>query len=171
MLPWDDKNFEKYDSNMAKVALKLLWNWREDIWSMQKESPVHKITNLDGPSVVAPDQSLEQLVSGMHQGYCQERCVVLVDAWGQELALDGRESETLMEVIQDSNKRWADELGMKMKSKISRKWRVTNWELDDGDNDGNLGEGEAMGSVGILGQPRQAGKRSIKLTMKAANAD
>ena len=33
--------------------------------------------------------------------------VVLVDAWGRELALDGRESESLMEVIQDSNKRWA----------------------------------------------------------------
>ena len=69
---------------------------------MQKESPVHKITNLDGPSVVVPDQSLEQLVSGMHQGYCQERCVALVDAWGQELALDGHESKSLMEVIQDS---------------------------------------------------------------------
>ena len=56
-------------------------------------------------------------------------------------------------MIQDSNKRWADELGMKMKSKISHKWRVTNRELDDGDNDGNLGEGEAMGSVGILVGP------------------
>ena len=58
-----------------------------------------------------------------------------------------------------------------MKSKISCKWRVTNRDLDDGNNDGNLGEGEAMGSVGILGQPWQAGKRSIKLTTKAANAN
>ena len=85
--------------------------------------------------------------------------------------MDGHESKSLMEVIQDSNKRWVHELGMKTKTKISHKWRLTNWELDDGNDDGNLGEGEAMGSVGILGRPRQAGKRSIKLTTKAANAN
>ena len=39
------------------------------------------MTNLDGPSIIVPDQSLELLVSGMHQGYCRERCVTLVEGW------------------------------------------------------------------------------------------
>src|SRR5260221_6595461 len=33
-LPCDDRNLNKYDSDMMKIALKLLRDWREDIWLM-----------------------------------------------------------------------------------------------------------------------------------------
>ncbi len=45
-----------------------------------------------------------------------------------------------------------DELEKKVKLKGSHKQRATNWELDNDDDDGNLGEGEVM-SASILGQP------------------
>ncbi|KAF8337096.1 uncharacterized protein EI90DRAFT_3119457 [Cantharellus anzutake] len=167
-LPHDDQNLEKYSPGMIKVSLKLLWNWRENIWSMRKEMGVREMTNLDGPSVVTPDQSLEQLASGMHQGYCRERCEALVEAWGWEFGLDAPETELLIEVIEDSNKRWERELEIREKGKGSRKRKALNRMVDD--DNGALGEGETS-SATILVRPRQVGKRSIKLTIKAANAD
>ena len=166
-LPHDDRNPNKYDSNMMKIALKLLRDWQEDIWLMRKETQVHKITNLDSPSVIAPDQSLEQLVLGMHQGYCRDRCIALVKAWGREFALDGQESESLIKVIQDSNEKWVDELKMRPTPKGSHKRKVMSQELD---NEGKPGKGEVM-SASILGQPWRVGKRQVKLTTKATNAN
>ena len=108
------------------------------------------MTNLDGPSVVTPDQSLEQLASGMHQGYCRERCEAFVEAWGREFGLDTPETELLIGVIEDSNKRWERELEIKEKGKGSCKCKALNRMVDD--NNGVLGKGETS-SATILGRP------------------
>ena len=155
--------------NMVKVALKSVQNWQEDVWLMQKEMQVGKITNLDGPSIIIPDQSLKLLVSGMHQGYCRERCEALVKGWSQEFKLEPQEAKLLIDVIQNSNESWQSELGRKVKSKGSCKWRGTNWTLDDEDD--IPGKSEVVHSASILSQPWQVGKRAIKLTAKATNAN
>ena len=81
--------------------------------------------------------------------------------------MDGQESELLIKVIQDSNEKWVDELKMRPMPKGSHKQKVMSRELDD---EGKLGKGEVM-SASILGQPRRVGKRQVKLTTKAVNAD
>src|SRR5258708_1226770 len=129
---------------------------------------VGRMTNLDGPSIIVPDQSLEPLVSGMHQGYCRERCMALVKGWSQGFRLDTQEAELLIDVIQNSNKSWENELEMRVKSKGSHKWRGMNQALDNEDD--IPGESEVVHLVSIS-QPWQVGKRAIKLTTKAMNAD
>ena len=127
------------------------------------------MTNLDGPSIIVPDQSLEPLVSGMHQGYSRERCMALVEGWSQGFRLDTQEAKLLIDVIQNSNKSWENELEMRVKSKGSHKWRGMNQALDNEDD--IPGESEVVHSASILSQPQQVGKRAIKLTAKATNAD
>ena len=71
------------------------------------------MTHLDGPSVVTPDQSLEQLASGMHQAHSRERGEALVDTWHQDVVLGEEEAKSLVKVIESTNKRWEGELEMK----------------------------------------------------------
>ncbi len=82
--------------------------------------------------------------------------------------MDTQEAELLIDVIQNSNKSWENELEMRAKSKGSHKWRGMNWALDNEDN--IPGESEVVHLVSIS-QPWQVGKRAIKLTTKAMNAD
>ena len=81
--------------------------------------------------------------------------------------MDGQESKLLIKVIQDSNKKWVDELKMRLTPKGSHKQKVMSQELDD---EGKPGKGEVT-SASILGQPWQVGKRQVKLTTKATNAN
>ena len=84
------------------------------------------MTKLDGPSIIVPNQSLDQLVSGMHQGYCRERSWALIKAWGQELGLDAEEVESLIDVIENLNKSWEEKLEMKGKPKQCKWCRSTH---------------------------------------------
>ena len=83
--------------------------------------------------------------------------------------MDTQEAELLIDVIQNSNKSWENELEMRVKSKGSCKQRGMNWALDNEDN--IPGESEVVHLASILSQPQQVGKRAIKLTTKAMNAD
>ena len=129
------------------------------------------MTHLDGPSVVTPDQSLEQLASGMHQAHSRERGEALVDTWHQDVVLGEEEAKSLVKVIESTNKRWEGELEMKRR-KASQKQKGANrmtLEEDEAIDDNILDKNEEMSSANILGR-WQEGKRQIKLSMKAANA-
>ncbi len=83
--------------------------------------------------------------------------------------MDTQEAKLLIDVIQNSNKSWENELEMRAKSKGSHKQRGMNWAL--GDEDDIPGGSEVVHLVSILSWPQQVGKRAIKLTTKATNAN
>ena len=92
-----------------------------------------------------------------------------MDAWHQDVVLGKEEAESLVKVIESTNKRWEGELEMKRR-KASQKWKGANrmtLEEDEAIDNNILDRNEEALSVSILGQ-RQERKRQIKFSMKAA---
>ncbi|KAF8342094.1 uncharacterized protein EI90DRAFT_3011644 [Cantharellus anzutake] len=175
----ENNDLPKYEREMIGIGLKCLMEWREDLWARHRGEA--KLSNLDPPNFVITDHALNLLVSAIHQATSESRTLDILDQWMDisELDLSAEEKSSLIPVV--CNSYW------NAKCKHSRAWKkaetkmhteackrpqvqVTPEDEQSGFEPTRDPVVELM-SAEVLGQRHVAGKRQIRLTAKAINAD
>jgi hypothetical protein len=175
----DNRDLPKYEKEMLKISLECLTEWQDDIWVRRREQGV--LTNLDPLNFMVTDHVLNRLVSSFHQAITEECTLHILDQWIHIFTLNFNmeEKSSLIQVVSACNARWMSQRmqtqkrgGAKKGNEARKRTRAQVQQEDDDNGYESTGEPEAEPmSAGVLSGKHTAGKRQVRLTAKAMEAD